>query len=173
MNEWVRASRHGGPWTEGDFEAVPPEVPWVELHDGALILGPGRTLRHQRRTRHLADAFERAGAQVACSVDLRMAEGRRFRMPDVTVTRSPVRGRPIASEDVLLVAEICDEQGGDEWGTRLTAYAEAGIPRYLIHDPMGLHALVLRDGDYHLEHKAAPGEPLRLDQPIAVTLRIT
>ena len=170
---------HGGEWTEADYEALPDGVR-AELHDGRLILVPSPTAEHMLTSRRLAKHFDTLMADdrlVLQEVDVRMADGRRYRRPDVSVLREPASGRPLDPRNVVLVCEIISPGGGDERQEKLTAYADAGIEWYLIteqtEDGYLGELYRLQDGKYQLLVKAPPAGTLTLPAPFdsAIDLR--
>lgn len=171
LEHWYGAYNHGGPWTEEEFWRIPEDVKGVELHDGSLILGPGQTMRHCLLTKDLLNLVIEAVGEYRCSsrLDVRMAGGTRYRLPDLIVTHVDIEERPIDAEEIALLGEIVDDEGGDEWGTRMTAYAEAGIPWYLIIEnalgPLTAHLHRLHGGTYELVAKAGPEEVLHITEP--------
>jgi Putative restriction endonuclease len=81
---------HRGTWTEDDYNALPEGVR-VELHEGRLILVPDPTSEHQYAAHELTDQLRAAIGNkrlVFGPVDVRMADGRRYRSPDVVVVRT-------------------------------------------------------------------------------------
>lgn len=167
---------HGGEWTETDFEALPDGVR-AELHDGRLILVPSPSAEHMLTSRRLAKRFDVAVGDdrlVLQEVDVRMADGHRYRRPDVLVLHEPARGRPMDPGNVLLVCEVISPTDGDERGEKMTAYAEAGIEWYLITEETDTGFLGelyrLRDGRYELLVKTPPAGTLTLPAPFNATL---
>lgn len=104
-----------------------------------------------------------------------MADGQRYRTPDVIVMRKPARSRPLDPRNVLLACEIVSP-GGDERGIKKTVYAEAGIEWYLIVEetPAGflgeLHHL--DGGAYAAAAQAPPSGMLELPKPFAAQLNL-
>jgi Uma2 family endonuclease len=170
---------HGGEWTEADYEALPDGVR-AELHDGRLILVPSPSAEHMMASGELYVRLREIVGdrrRVLQEVDVRMADGHRYRRPDVLVLQEPARGRPMDPANVVLVCEIISPSGGDERQEKMTAYAEAGIEWYLITEETAdgylgeLHRL--RDGRYELLVKAPPAGTLTLPAPFdsAIDLR--
>ena len=106
-----------------------------------------------------------------------MADGKRYRTPDVVALRKPGHGRPADPANVLLVVELTSPGGGDEWSLKMQAYAEAGIPGYLIIGckPSGYTAThhVLVDGGYKqvaYVSEDADDTVLKVTEPFAFSL---
>ncbi|GIG70780.1 Uma2 family endonuclease [Phytomonospora endophytica] len=178
-SEWNPATDHSGPWTEEDYEAL-PEGLRAELHDGSLILTPSPAPLHDLISRRLANLFAELlqdDELVHTAMDLRMADGRRFRTPDVMVLRAPAEIRPVPPGDVELVVEVLSPGGGCEWDTKMQVYAAAGIPAYLILEEKGgvvsgwHHELV--NGKYALTAEAHDGEELFVVKPFTFTIDLT
>ncbi|MGH3715215.1 MAG: Uma2 family endonuclease [Micromonosporaceae bacterium] len=169
---------HGGEWTESDYEALPGGVR-AELHDGRLILVPSASVPHMLASRELSNRFVAIVGdrlRVVQEVDVRMADGRRYRTPDVVVLREPARSRPLDPRNVQLSCEIVSPGGGEERSVKMTVYAEAGIEWYLIVEetPEGfLGELYRLDGDaYRLVADAPAGGVLALPTPYAARLSL-
>lgn len=171
VEHWYAAYNRGGPWTEAEFWRIPEDVKWVELHDGCLLLQATNTLTHQHiQSRLLGMVAAAVGENRSCHrLDVRMAEGRRYRVPDLLVTRDPIDERPIDAAQITLIGEIVDEWGGDERGQRMTAYQEAGIPWYLVVEkacgPLTAQLYELRAGEYLLAAQAGADEVLKVREP--------
>lgn len=167
---------HGGEWTEADFNALPDGVR-AELHDGRLILTPSPTSEHMLASKRLARWVERFvddDRLVLIEVDVRMADGRRYRAPDVLMLREWQRGRPMDPTNVLFVGEVVSPGGGEEYGGKMTAYFDAGIEWYLIVEetPAGHTGELYRRGDskYELVSEAGPAGMLKFPEPFSAEL---
>jgi Uma2 family endonuclease len=170
---------HGGEWTEADYEALPPGVR-AELRDGRLILTPGPTAQHMFASMTLAGLFQEVlgdRKRVLMEVDVRMADGRRYRAPDVLVLKEFRHGRPMEPANVVLVGEVVSPGGGEERGDKMTAYRDAGIEWYLIVEetPAGfLGELYRLDSDkYELVADAPPAGVLTLPAPFDSEIRLS
>ncbi|HEY3506714.1 MAG TPA: Uma2 family endonuclease [Actinocatenispora sp.] len=169
---------HRGEWTEADFEALPQGVR-AELHDGRLILTPSPNSEHIRAAKRLERFLERFvedDSLVLRELDVRMAGGRRYRAPDVMVLHEWRRGRPMDPANVILVGEVISPGGGDEYGEKMTAYAESGIEWYLIvqETPAGFTGEFYRltDGAYQLVSRGEPAGRLDLPDPFNATIEL-
>lgn len=169
---------HGGEWTEADYEALPPGVR-AELHDGRLILTPSPNSEHIKAAKRLERFFERFvedDSLVLRELDVRMADGRRYRAPDVLVLREWRRGRPMDPANVVLVGEVISPGGGDEYTEKMVAYAEAGIEWYLIvrETPAGFTGELyqLAGGRYQLVGVGEPAGALKLPEPFNDTVQL-
>jgi len=169
---------HGGEWTEADYEALPAGVR-AELHDGRLILTPSPTYQHMLASLELSVLFRGIigdRRRVVQEVDVRMADGRRYRAPDVLVLKEGRRGRPQPPRNVVLVAEVVSPGGGEERGDKMVAYQDAGIEWYLIVEetPAGFLGELYRldAGKYTLVSDAPPAGVLRLPAPFDAEIRL-
>lgn len=170
---------HGGEWTESDYEALPAGVR-AELHDGRLILPPSPEPSHMLASKRLVRSLERFvndDRLVLQEVDVRMADGHRYRTPDVLLLRRWQRKRPIPPADVVLVGEVISPGGGEERGAKMAAYFDAGIEWYLIVEetPAGFRGECYRRAaeKYELVAEAPPAGALALPEPFdaAIDLR--
>lgn len=87
---------HGGDWTERDYRSVPPGVQ-VDLHDGGLTLVPGAEPAHMLASAELAIRFRGIVGdrrRVLQEVDVYLADGKRYRTPDLLILREWRRERP-------------------------------------------------------------------------------
>ncbi|MEV0649396.1 Uma2 family endonuclease [Phytomonospora sp. NPDC050363] len=177
---WDAALSHGGPWTESDFNALPDGLR-AELHYGRLILTPSATFGHGnviRRICAMFDLFVDDPDQVGQQTDVRLADGQVYFCPDFLVLREPGEGRPIAAASVFIVGEVRSPGGGKEYTEKMSEYAAAGIPGYLIirgTKAQGYSAqyYLLRDGRYELVEKTDPGAILTITEPMAATLNLS
>ena len=165
------------PWTEEDFLALPVDRR-IELLDGALLVSPMARGGHQRMSFRVSVALDAAapeGLEVLETVNVRVAPGR-ILIPDIVVINKP--GLDVVVYDpavVVMVVEITGKgRPAADRAIKPALYARAGIPHYLrieLRDggPVGfVYRLVKRR--YVEVARSAPGQPLVLTEPIAVTL---
>lgn len=99
-----------------------------------------------------------------------MRAGRRLADRFDELVDDPEEGRPIAPDNLLLVGEVVPPGSKDEWGDKMTDYADAGIPWYLIVQDTAdgyraeLHRLSEAAG-YELVETAEPAGSPRLPEP--------
>lgn len=164
---------HSGDWTESDFEALPVDVP-SELHDGSLILTPSPRNEHMDASLGLAMVFRQHAANphtVSMEVDVYCGRnGTCIRKPDLLVLKRPQRGRPIPQENLVLVGEVVSPGSKDEWGDKMTDYADAGIEWYFIaqETPDGYRAelhRIAQPGRYELHSEAPAAGVLSMPEP--------
>lgn len=163
---------HDGPWSEEDYLALPDDWRRVELLDGALLMSPNPSVRHQRLSLRLAMALERvrpAEVEVLEGVNVRLASGR-IVIPDLVVAWNSAEDdiRVIDAVDVLLAVEIVSPGSvATDRAIKPPLYAQAGIQTYLRIERAGptAHVLHLHEGQYVQE---SSGTTLRLTQPFPV-----
>jgi Uma2 family endonuclease len=175
----------GVPWTEADYLALGDTKDRVELIDGSLIVTPAPTPRHQHVSRLVANALEPAasdaGLEVYEAVNVRLREGR-IPIPDLVIVE-PIDPDEVVIDvsQVRLVCEIvsASNPAGDRV-LKMHLYADAGIPWYLLIEPVPLidaqsesvtMSLFQLDGDHYTEHATgSPGAPLEIEEPITTVL---
>jgi Uma2 family endonuclease len=169
---------HRGPWTLEDVLALPEDPSQrVELVDGALIVSPMGTFRHQNLLFDIAFALRVAAPpelQATVEVNVGLSD-RRLLIPDFSVLRrTGFDGLIVPVEDVVLVGEVVSRSSRvHDKVFKRTLYAEAGVPFYLLIDPSGrtvdatLYKLV--DGEYQENARSLNGK-LTVDKPFPVEL---
>lgn len=169
----------GLPWTEEDYLALGETKDRVELLDGSLIVSPAPTPGHQTISSRLYIALEpaadAAGLEVYEAINVRLRRGR-IPIPDLAIV-DPI-DPDVAVVDVSAVRLVCEivspNNPAADRVLKMQLYAEAGIPWYLLVEQEResvLLQLFRRDGDHYTEHAAgAPGIPLTMNEPVAVTL---
>jgi Uma2 family endonuclease len=166
-------------WTFEDLEKLPDHVDWrrYEIVDGALVVSPAATPRHELAVIELAVALRSSmptGFRVigAAMIDLHPS----YRIPDVTVLADRVfvsHRKQVAPADVLLAVEIESPSSVTEDRiTKPAQYAAAGIPHYwrLETDPLRLTAYELADRIYSQLGTWTAGDIARLDRPFPIEL---
>jgi Uma2 family endonuclease len=147
---------HAGPWTEGEYLALPEDRARIELLDGGVLVNPAPGTRHQRLSSRLWWALERvrpAGMEMLEAINVRVALGR-ILIPDLVAVRSS--GQDLAvldAEHVALVVEIVSPGSvAADRAIKPQLYASAGIPTYVrIELPTGApmaFTFQLGDGAY-------------------------
>jgi Uma2 family endonuclease len=173
---------HVGPWTEEEFLGLPLDRR-IELLDGALLVSPSARVRHQRLSFRLAIALDAAvpvGLEVLEAINVRVGPGK-ILIPDLAVVTVPgVDVTVCDAADVVLVVEITSMGNAVvDRAVKPQLYAQAGVRHYLRIElgEVGPGAVVYRlkrDRDVGSRYvevaRAAPGRPLVLTEPFAVTL---
>ncbi|MEU4687512.1 Uma2 family endonuclease [Actinoplanes sp. NPDC023714] len=163
--------------TETEFLSIGDTPERIELFDGSLHVTPAPTPRHQYISSELhavlKSAAHRAGLYVLDAVNVRVGPDR-IPIPDLVITGEiDFDELVVDASAVRLVCEILSPTNGTtDRVLKMHYYAAAGIPWYLLVDPHeGTLQLFALDGSTYREHAAgAPGDPLRLGDPVAVTI---
>jgi Uma2 family endonuclease len=164
-------------WTESEFLAIGETPERIELFDGSLHVTPGPTPIHQRVSTKLAFALtppaEEIGLFVHEAVNVRVGIDR-IPIPDLAITSMIDFHEPVVDASVvLLIGEILSPtNSATDKVLKMHYYAEAGIPWYLLVDPRNatLEIFGLVDGKYEKHATGAPGSPLTLTEPVAVSI---
>jgi hypothetical protein len=177
---------HTGPWSEADFRALGvSDVEEalgdgrVELIDGALVIGPGRTAGDERAIAHTRAALGDAlpdGLCVVGPVPLRMGPDCVL-VPDLVVMRAPDTplepDAVVDGQEVLMVVEIVGaEHGAVDRTFKPLVYARARLPYLLVvdrHAPFASASMVI-SGRYHEYARAAGQDELELEEPFRLRL---
>ncbi|MFP5348040.1 MAG: Uma2 family endonuclease [Actinomycetes bacterium] len=166
---------HEGPWTEADYLSLPDEWRRVELLDGALLVNPSPTTRHQRLSSRLWLVLESrrpAGMEILEAVNVRVAP-ERILIPDLVAVRASEEDQKVLdAADVALAVEIVSPGSvAADRAIKPQLYAAAGIPTYV---RIELSTRVPVAATFHLEGgryvpapEAAVGSVLRLTRPFA------
>ncbi|MGH9115628.1 MAG: Uma2 family endonuclease [Acidimicrobiales bacterium] len=176
----MAAVTHVGPWTEADLAGLPEDGQRYELVEGALLLNPPPTPRHQIASLWLAQTLQAgapAGLVVVEAVGVRIPEGSVL-VPDVLLAEREAavenRSGVLDASVVHLVAEIVSP--GSTSMDRLAKpalYARARIPSYWrveLDEGPALHAFRLDAGTYEHVGTALPGKPISVGVPFTVTI---
>ena len=167
-----------GRFTRADLDAMPDDGRRYELLDGAIVVTPTPTFRHQRVTFRLArvlDDIVPSGLTVCISpLDVFLPTGDVLQ-PDVfVISEDAVVDDKVQGGVPLLVVEVLSPSSRRrDAGDKLTAYRDAGVPSYWVVDPItpSLRAWELRDGEY-IEVAAVSGdEEWTARKPYSVTVR--
>jgi Uma2 family endonuclease len=164
------------------YEALSEELcRSIEVVDGAIVVSPAPTRRHQDIARRLANALEHAcppHLRVSTDVDLRLAEVPLLnRRPDVVVYRDELPdGEVLRPTDVTLVAEVISP--GSLTTDRIdkhAEYASVGIAWYWRVDPAARTLSIYQHncglGAYQLAHEISG--TARLTKPFPIDLDLT
>jgi Uma2 family endonuclease len=170
--------RHSGTWTLDDVLALPEDQSQrVELIDGSLIVSPLGTSYHQALIGDVYAALRSAcppGHKATVELNVGLPRGVLL-IPDFTVTKRPdFKGLVCPAEDLLLVGEVASPSTRfKDYGVKRQRYAEAGVPFYLVVDPLEAEVTAvlyeLESGEY-VEAARSEGGVLKVDRPFPVTI---
>ena len=159
-------------FTIDDLEAMPDDGRRYELIGGAIVVTPSPGTPHQRASRRLENLIERAcppGYEMFhAPVDLDLRSGDRVSPDIVVVPDSSVGELRLVTPVLLLVEFVSPGSRTNDYVTKRSAYAEAGIPYYWIIDTKRGHTLTLRLIDDVYEPYVDAVGPVRLSEPISL-----
>ncbi|MBB3044317.1 Uma2 family endonuclease [Nocardioides soli] len=169
---------HAGPWTVDDL----PEEGWYEIVDGALVVSPAPSPRHEVIGSGLlvllAGRFGHARVLAGGGVTFSAVN---YRIPDTLVLREgldAMTAPSIGPGDALLVVEVVSPSSvTTDHITKRAQYARAGIPGYWIveTDPeLRLTAMTLpAGGDVYAELGSwGEGERVAVDTPLEIAFEL-
>ena len=149
-----------------------------EVVDGSVVVNPPPGTRHERVVAAvLAQLWQAApaGIDVVGSNLGFWYDGPSYLTADVTVVRAEDLEERGTSVPPLLVVEVLSQstRRRDVLG-KWSVYAAAGVPSYWLVDPVEplLRVLTLIDGLYVETARVTGDEPLTVEQPFPVTLRL-
>lgn len=174
-------------WTPEDVLEIHADGWRVELLDGALMMSPAPSRRHQMVSRRLAMLLEAAAldARVDCVVyeNINVRHDNDFTQPDVVVIDgAAARAGEESGEDdiwldpehVLLAVEIVSPgQAGRDGVDKLKKYASWGIEFYWVLEPNDsvLEGFELRNGTYASVTRVEGARAATPPAPFPVTVR--
>ncbi len=164
-------------FTRADLEMMPDDGRRYELVDGALLVTPAPSPRHQRAAFRLAVLLDRAcpadlevmiaPLDVALTVDSVL-------QPDVLVAaRTDFTDRDLPTVPRLAVEVLSRSTRLVDLTLKRARLEAAGCPSYWVVDPdtPSLMAWELQAGTYVEVATVAGGEPFEASHPFAVTVR--
>lgn len=171
-----------GPWTFEDLQALPESAWRYEIVDGALVMSPSPSMRHQvidRRLGALLNASIQPTRYAVGPISVNMHPT--YRIPDLVVIDSALTHESLSllqPSDVELAIEIVSP--GSLTTDRITKpaqYAAVGIGAYWRVETAGkisITAYLLRPGDsvYTEVGTWGEGETMRLSEPFGIELEI-
>ncbi len=166
---------HGRPLTAADLDTMPDDGHRYELVDGALVVTPSPSLRHQLVSGRLHSLLDRhcpAGLLVlAAPTDVRLADDTVLQ-PDLLVVPRDTFDRETQSlPGVLLAVEILSPSTRHvDLSLKRARYERADCPAYWVVDPdaLELTAWQLHDGAYVEVAHVLTDEVFTTTQPFPV-----
>jgi Uma2 family endonuclease len=121
-------------WTVDDLHELPDDLVDCELVDGALLMSPHPSVRHDdvaSQLGYLLTGVLDPQWRAVAGTGIRFDE-RNYRVPDLSVLRREARSRPLAlPSDVLLAVEVMSPSSvSNDRVAKAALYAAAGIPHY-------------------------------------------
>jgi phosphoribosylamine--glycine ligase len=159
-------------WTVDDLQELPEDFHHYELVDGALLVSPHPTVRHDDVASSLGYLLHSVLApqwKAVVATGVRF-DDRNYRVPDLVVLSREALDRPLAlPEDVLLVVEVMSPGSiSNDRVAKPALYARAGIPHYwrieLTEPVLITHEL---DGDVYRESARLTDE-VEVAEPVAL-----
>lgn len=174
--EVVTTLPRGRALTVADLETMPDDGHRYELIDGALLVTPAPSVRHQRVSTWLLVLLDRACLPelevFAAPLDVVLGPSTGVQ-PDLLVARRADLTEKNLSAAPLLVVEILSPSTRlVDLNLKRATYERAGIANYWVVDPMvpRLTAWELRDGAYAEVADVAGDESWTARTPYAVTV---
>jgi Uma2 family endonuclease len=164
-----------GRWTYADWEALPDDGNRYEIIDGVLYMTTSPSTFHQWITVALMryvgiPAIERGLAYVMTAPIGVLMPGCDPVQPDLVVVRKEraglFRDRRIRGVPDLLVEILSPSNANYDLKIKLAAYARAGLPEYVIVDPMArflLHHRLAQPGRYDLVATVSGADVIAFD----------
>ncbi|MGN6578287.1 MAG: Uma2 family endonuclease [Nocardioides sp.] len=163
--------------TRTELEALPDDGWRHELVDGALLVTPAPSLRHQRAALRLAMLLvERCPAHlevVVAPFDVVLADNTVLQ-PDLLVAlRADLTDKDLPAPPLLVVEVLSPSTRTIDLHLKRHRYEAAGCLSYCVLDPdaLSVTAWELHDGSYDEVGHAVDDEELALDLPYPVVLR--
>lgn len=166
------------PWAEQDYLAL-GETTWrIELLDGALLIGPPPSFRHQVIVGNLLSTLttgcRATGLTPLPVINLRLAAGRILN-PDLVVTTDfEADALCLPAAAVRLVGEVsAPHTAVVDRVLKMHCYAAAGIEWYLLveQETLTMHLYQGQGSQYVERSVTEPGETLELTEPVPATIR--
>lgn len=163
-------------WTVDDLDALPDDGLQYELFDGALVVSPAPTLRHQivaRNVFRLLDTACPPGLEpLFAPVDFRPSR-RSSVQPDLLVIRTDqTTGGHLTHPPLLVVEVLSPSTRMKDVLLKRALYANSGVGWYWIVDPAAatITVLELHAGVFVESGLARVGRPLTVERPFPVRL---
>jgi Uma2 family endonuclease len=167
----------GAPLTYEDLQSVPDDGRRYELIDGTLVVTPAPGAPHQvvvaALCRILFAARPKGIAVLPAPLDF-VPNPTTVLQPDVVVIDADQALEPRLTRTPLLVVEVLSPSSrSQDLGSKLLAYAKAGVPAYWVIDPeppVELRAFHLEGTEYQAVARVAGDEGFEAMVPFPVTI---
>jgi Uma2 family endonuclease len=174
--EWLP---HGRAFTRADLDAMPEDGNRYELIDGALIVTPAPSWRHQSAVLNLAVRLKGLCPPdmkvLVAPLDVVYADDT-VMQPDVLVVRRSDLGEHNLEGHPLLAVEVVSPSTRHvDLAFKRARYEVAGCPSYWVVDPLesSIVCWELRDGRHAEVAKAAGSQSVTIAAPFTITLSPT
>ncbi|GLZ29677.1 hypothetical protein Lesp02_18670 [Lentzea sp. NBRC 105346] len=171
---------HHGPWTIDDVLALPEDHSQrIEVVDGALIVRPLGTYRHQRLLLVAAVALRDAcPAELEATIEVYVRlSSERLLVPDFTIIRPGSSGDYLPAEDLLPAGEVLSPTTRiNDLLVKRQLYAEAAVPLYLVVDPkepVVAATLLELQGTEYVEIATSRDGVLTIERPFPATIALS
>jgi Uma2 family endonuclease len=167
-----------GPWSLDDVLSLPEDNSQrIELVDGALLVSPLGSYRHQQLVGRVYAALVAAcpdTLEATIELNVLLSSGRLV-IPDFTVVTPREAGVMFPVSDVVLVGEVFSPSTRlNDAGLKRSLYAKAGIRYYLMVDPEPrvVEATLLElQGTEYVEIAQSEDGLLQIERPFPVTIK--
>ena len=175
----AKAGHPDRPFDLEDLVDAPDDGYRYEVIDGALVVNPAPTWRHQDKAGGLLVAL-----RGACPSHLIVLTAPAWRIvagqvpePDLVVVDRPKLGEIAVEGTPELVVEVLSPSNrGSDLVRKRDLYAQAGCPRYWIVDPEGPSLIVFsldrKEGAYKTEVEVTAPAVVEVDRPFPVSVRL-
>ncbi|MFJ4830481.1 Uma2 family endonuclease [Streptomyces sp. NPDC088747] len=158
----------------------------VEIIDGQILVTPSPDVAHARALKKVTRPFEAAGldedeTEVHQAIGVWLPDGLEdYAIPDLCIVESDIEEHLVENNSYdpvvfRLVLEVTSSNWKADLRTKVTAYAQAKIPVYVIVDRkhQRLHVLTDPTGDEYETHRIhAPGELVTLPDSIGAKITL-
>ncbi|WP_242613619.1 Uma2 family endonuclease [Herbihabitans rhizosphaerae] len=177
MPEAPAFPHHPREWTLEEVLALPEDNGQrIELIDGALVVSPAPTSRHQEVLQNVQFSLRDVippGHRSLPGINILLAP-RRLLIPDLTVTAEQGNFLYGTSDNVLLAVEVLSPlTGAYDKALKRQLYAEAAIGYFLLIDPVPeppTATLFELDGEEYTEIAHSEDGLLRIELPFPVEI---
>jgi Uma2 family endonuclease len=167
---------HGHPFTRADLDAMPDDGNRYELVDGALVVTPSPSWRHQTAVTalwlRLYNACPAEFSVFVAPLDVVYADDTVLQPDVLVVRRSDLGDRNLEGDPVLAVEVLSPSTRHVDLAFKRARYEAAGCPSYWVIDPLepSITCWELRDGQYVQTARSTGSQPVTVGAPFPITL---